>query len=140
MRSAIVSIVQSMLFLVLAALGKSETPVEYCGQFTNADCNYCLDGIQNATMRWPCGYCLDDRRCVPGDANGPFQGKCNVWIMEKENEKCIEDSYIGFSMPVRIAIGVFVAVMAVSTLVFMVWIFPRFFASAPGADAVSVEF
>ena len=129
-----------MLFLVLAALGQSETPVEHCAQFTNADCNYCLEGIENGTTRWPCGYCLDDRRCVPGDASGPFQGKCNVWIMDKTDAKCIEDSYIGFSTPVRIIIGVCVAVIASATIIFMIWIFPMFFKAEPGADAVSVEF
>ena len=126
---------QMWLLLVIAA--RAETDEEFCATFGNADCDYCLSNLNNHT----CGYCLDDKRCIPGDESGPFNQTCVHWEVDRKSDACVADSYIGFSKPVRIGVGCAVAVIVISTLVFWIAAFPRIFKpKEAAASAVSVEF
>lgn len=125
------------MWLLLAIAARAETDEEYCASYANADCDFCLSNLNNHT----CGYCLDDKRCIPGDESGPFNGTCTHWETDKKSSGCVADSYIGFSTPVRISIGCVVGVVVVFTLVFWLGVFPRIFRQKdePGTT-VSLDF
>lgn len=111
------------MWLFLAIASFRETPEEFCGTFSNTDCDYCLSNINNYT----CGYCIDDKRCVPGDESGPFEGTCVQWTVDKSSDICVADSYLGFSTPVRIGVGCAIGVIIIFTLLFWLVAFPRIF-------------
>ena len=125
------------LLFLFSCISVSDSPSEVCGMYSNADCDYCLSNIGN----YSCGYCIDDKRCVPGDDHGPFVGTCLQWERNKKSDACQKDSYLGFPTGVKIAIGCVVGVLIVVTLVFWITIFPKVFREKQtGVHQVSVEF
>jgi hypothetical protein len=128
------------MLLSLLSLGAAMSGADYCAQFSNTDCATCLENPDNYTH---CGFCLTDRKCLPGDARGPFisHESCSDvnasqnWLFNRKSDKCKQDSSIAFPLNVRIGVGVAVGVIAIATLVFWVWIFPCLFARKD-SDAV----
>lgn len=111
------------MWFIFAVPLMASSPATECGKFSNADCDYCLSQIGNYT----CGYCLDTKGCIPGDDSGPFSGSCSDWIRDLTDDRCAEDSYLGFSLVVRIVIGIMAALISVATLIFWIILFPRIF-------------
>lgn len=114
-----------LFFFSFLILSKSDpTPEEFCSQYSNTDCGNCISHAKEAN--YSCGYCADDKTCVPGDETGPGSSKCESWHFEND-DFCKKDSSLSFSTPVKIGIGCFVAVVSVVTFVYWAFIFPRIF-------------
>jgi hypothetical protein len=129
---------RSMWIVLFCAFGASAD----CERFNETDCAFCI-GNGNDGGNQACAYCLLQAPslgwCLPLEKQEECTVKGGLLLKDKKEGKCKDNSYIGFSKEVRISVSVVVAIIALATLVFWLYIFPKCLFQ-PRPTSLSVSF
>lgn len=113
--------IKKMLALIFG-LARADSATDVCGSASHTDCMNCF----KVKGDFQCGWCAATQECLPGDAFGPFVGKCPTWH-NTTDDYCKKESSIALPNSARLGILIGMIIIAIVTAVFWIVIFPKIY-------------